>query len=209
MFCTFPSVSPHLFSSSSTKRLNSCLAVRAERWCRLRGNLFFYFKSADRGSQPAGLLVLENIRVKLDNSDIDGTFGLIILSGQTKIQHLRSYTKEERDSWKTALEEASYFTTRARLESLKNHIAKRREAEPLVKPSLGGERSLTDPNETALVSCRFSCESPSDSRGQPVSLRSVIRTFSFLHLNFLSSQIGHTGSQPGGGSVGTYRVDRV
>ena len=168
--------------SSSTKRLTSSLAVRAERWCRLRGNLFFSFKSADPGSQPAGLLVLESIRVKLDNSDIDGTFGLIILSGQTKIQHLRSYTKEDRDSWKTALEAASYFTTRARLESLKNHIAKRREAEPLVSPRLGGERSLTDPNQTALVSCRFSCDRQSDSRGQPVSLRSVIPTFFFLSI---------------------------
>ena len=77
---------------SSTKRINSSFAVTAERWCRLRGNLLFYFKSGDPGSQPAGLLVLENIRVKLDNSDIDGTFGLMIMSGQTKIQHLRSYT---------------------------------------------------------------------------------------------------------------------
>ena len=109
--------------------------------------------------------------MKLDNSDIDGTFGLIIISGQTKIQHLRSYTREDRDSWKTAIEAASYFTTRARLESLKNHLAKRREAEPLVKPSLGGERSLRDPNQPALLSSRFSCEAPSDQRGQPVSLR--------------------------------------
>ena len=109
--------------------------------------------------------------MKLDNSEIDGTFGLMIMSGQTKIQHLRSYTKEDRDSWRNALEAASYFTTRARLESLKNHIAKRREAEPLVKPSLGGERSLRDPNQSALLSSRFSCELPSDSRGQPLSVR--------------------------------------
>ena len=156
---------------SSTKRINSSFAVTAERWCRLRGNLLFYFKSGDPGSQPAGLLVLENIRVKLDNSDIDGTFGLIILSGQSKIQHLRSYTKEDRDAWKAAIEAASYFTTRARLDSLKNHLAKRREVEPLVKPSLGGERSITDPNQPALLSCRFSCSAPSDSRGQPLSVR--------------------------------------
>ena len=147
------------------------LAVTAERWCRLHGNLLFYFKSGDPGSQPAGLLVLENIRVKLDNSDIDGTFGLIILSGLSKIQHLRSYTKEDRDAWKAAIEAASYFTTRVRLDSLKNHLVKRREVEPLVKPSLGGERSITDPNQPALLSSRFSCSAPSDSRGQPLSVR--------------------------------------
>ena len=164
--------------------------MTAERRCRLRGNLLFYFKSGDPGSQPAGLLVLENVRVKLDNSDIDGTFGLIIISGQTKIQHLRSYTREDRDSWKTAIEAASYFTTRARLESLKNHIAKRREAEPPVSPSLGGERSLRDPNQSALLSCRFSCEIPSDRRGQPLSVRSVITTFfSFSSSGFYTGRL--------------------
>ena len=145
--------------------------------------------------------------MKLDNSDIDGTFGLIIISGQTKIQHLRSYTREDRDSWKTAIEAASYFTTRARLESLKNHIAKRREAETPVSPSLGGERSLRDPNQSALLSCRFSCEIPSDRRGQPLSVRSVSETF--FSFSSLFWQVGRTGSQPGGGAVAADRLDRV
>ena len=66
------------------------ISVSAERWCRLRGNLLFYFKSREKQSEPAGVIVLENIRVSLDTSSIDGTFGLLIHSGMQKIQHLRS-----------------------------------------------------------------------------------------------------------------------
>ena len=35
--------------------------------------------------------------------NIDGTYGLLIKSGQQKVQHLRFYTVEERTSWKNAL----------------------------------------------------------------------------------------------------------
>merc|ERR1719412_1818658 len=57
--------------------------VTAERWCKLRGNLLFYFKSRDSQSQPAGVIVLENVTITRDNSagglaNIDGTFGLLI-----------------------------------------------------------------------------------------------------------------------------------
>lgn len=43
-------------------------SVSTERWCRLRGNLLFYFKSRDHWSEPAGVIVLENCQVTLDHS---------------------------------------------------------------------------------------------------------------------------------------------
>ena len=68
----------------------------------------FYFQSRDLSSDPAGVIVLENVTVKIDNSGIDGTFGVVIYSGANKIQHLRSYTEAERDSWRDAIESASH-----------------------------------------------------------------------------------------------------
>lgn len=40
--------------------------VNLERWCRLRGNLLFYFKSKDPWSEPVGVIVLEQCQVKLE-----------------------------------------------------------------------------------------------------------------------------------------------
>ena len=139
----------------------------------MRGNLLFYFKSRDPGSLPAGLLVLENVTVKVESQGLDGTFGLLVLSSQNKVlQHLRSCTKEERESWKVAIEAASYSSTRARLESLRNLIAQKREAEPSIRSSVSSGRSLSDPNQPALLLCRFSCEGlPADPRGQPLTVR--------------------------------------
>lgn len=41
-------------------------AVSLERWCRLRGNLLFYFKSKDPWSEPIGVVVLEQCQVRLE-----------------------------------------------------------------------------------------------------------------------------------------------
>lgn len=46
---------------------NFIFAVNFERWCRLRGNLLFYFKSRDPWSEPIGLVVLEQCQVRLDS----------------------------------------------------------------------------------------------------------------------------------------------
>ena len=83
------------------------ILVTSERWCRLRGNLLFFFKSRTKSqSQPAGVICLEHFTVEEDSystHNIDGTYGLLIKSGQQKVQHLRFYTEEERSSWKHAL----------------------------------------------------------------------------------------------------------
>lgn len=38
-----------------------------ERWCRLRGNLLFYFKSSDQFSEPQGVIVLEKCEPVIRN----------------------------------------------------------------------------------------------------------------------------------------------
>lgn len=41
--------------------------VSLERWCRLRGNLLFYFKSSDQFSEPQGVIVLEKCEPVIRN----------------------------------------------------------------------------------------------------------------------------------------------
>lgn len=45
----------------------SYVAVCLERWCRLRGNLLFYFKSSDQFSEPQGVIVLEKCEPVIRN----------------------------------------------------------------------------------------------------------------------------------------------
>ena len=60
--------------------------VSVERWCRLRGNLLFYFKSRDHWSEPAGVIVIENCRVRLERNSLESTFGLILEFGGGEYQ---------------------------------------------------------------------------------------------------------------------------
>lgn len=39
--------------------------VSSQKWCKLRGNLLFYFKTNDQFSEPAGVIVLEKYRVTI------------------------------------------------------------------------------------------------------------------------------------------------
>lgn len=47
--------------------------VSSQKWCKLRGNLLFYFKSNDQFSEAAGVIVLEKYRVTIP-SDQGDTF---------------------------------------------------------------------------------------------------------------------------------------
>lgn len=99
------------------------LAVSVERWCRLRGNLLFYFKSRDHWSEPAGVIVVEDCEVKPDSGCLEATFGLILaFNGGSHLQHLGTYTEAERDSWIAALKSASHRHMRSHLEELKARL---------------------------------------------------------------------------------------
>ena len=88
------------------------ILVSVERWCRLRGNLLFYFRSRDQWSEPAGVIVLEAVvEVTEDNTGTvldSGTFGFILNFCSGPSQYLSCFTKADRDSWRTAIESASH-----------------------------------------------------------------------------------------------------
>lgn len=53
--------------SRLSQKLSDCpFLVNLERWCRLRGNLLFYFKTKEPWSEPLGVVVLEQCQVRID-----------------------------------------------------------------------------------------------------------------------------------------------
>ena len=98
------------------------IAVSVERWCRLRGNLLFYFKSRDHWSEPAGVIVIEDCEVRIDQAETldDSTFGLVLAFGSSgALQHLAAYTENERDAWMAALKSASHHQMKSHLRDLR------------------------------------------------------------------------------------------
>ncbi|RZC36984.1 PH domain containing protein, partial [Asbolus verrucosus] len=101
-----------------------------ERWCRLRGNLLFYFKSKDPLSEPIGVVVLEQCQ---QIAVFDG--GLC--------QALASTCDMERSSWIDAIRIASYEGIRAELNALRQCIEHIAEV-PICEVSLACDNLLCD-----------------------------------------------------------------
>lgn len=52
--------------------------VSLERWCRLRGNLLFYFKSKEQWSEPTGVIILEQCSYRVEQPTSQVQFGFSI-----------------------------------------------------------------------------------------------------------------------------------
>lgn len=101
--------------------------VSLEKWCRLRGNLLFYFKTSDQFSEPQGCIVLEKYRcVKQgDHKEYDGyVFYLEFEDGLR--QRFATNTEQERLEWMQAIGLAGYDVKRAQLKYLREQIDKKR-----------------------------------------------------------------------------------
>ncbi|KAK7079407.1 Type I inositol 3,4-bisphosphate 4-phosphatase, partial [Halocaridina rubra] len=102
--------------------------VSTERWCRLRGNLLFYFKSRDHWSEPAGVIVLENCRVALDrSSELPFAFNLVFEGGT---QHCAALCETERESWVASIHQASFAYMRSQVEALQKEVAAKQSSLP-------------------------------------------------------------------------------
>ncbi|ERL87365.1 hypothetical protein D910_04760 [Dendroctonus ponderosae] len=127
------------FRKSESKSVEfACLAVNLERWCRLRGNLLFYFKSKDPWSEPLGVVVLEQCQVRLDPPMAsapltnDGHYPFYLVFDGGLCQALASTSEFERASWMEAIRTASYEGIRAELNALRQCIERRRNLKPNV-----------------------------------------------------------------------------
>lgn len=126
------------------KRLRnlSCVGVVSkvslERWCRLRGNLLFYFKSKDPWSEPLGVVVLEQCQVRIDPPmaspplTADGHYPFYLVFDGGLCQALASTSDLERSSWMDAIRSASYEGVRAELNALRQCLERRRNHKPSV-----------------------------------------------------------------------------
>lgn len=57
---------------------NHYFIVCIPRWYRLRGNLLFYLRSSEQWSEPAGVIVLENHTVNIQEEDENGNWAFQI-----------------------------------------------------------------------------------------------------------------------------------
>ncbi|XP_031828360.1 inositol polyphosphate-4-phosphatase type I A isoform X1 [Nomia melanderi] len=96
--------------------------VSFERWCRLRGNLLFYFKSREQWSEPLGVIILEQCFVRVEQPSNQIPYGFSIVFDGGLFQALGANSAEERDSWLQALQLASYECMRSQLLALRQRI---------------------------------------------------------------------------------------
>ncbi|KAG1699371.1 Protein tumorous imaginal discs, mitochondrial [Nymphon striatum] len=119
--------------------------VFTERWCRLRGNLLFYFKNKDQCSEPVGVIILERCSIKVEESqDLPNLFSLVF-DNDEKIQQLIAKSESERDSWIQVLHMASYEYMRSQLEGLRGKLASR-----CGKPSPSDTSSICSDTESMI-----------------------------------------------------------
>ncbi|XP_054709004.1 inositol polyphosphate-4-phosphatase type I A-like [Uloborus diversus] len=96
--------------------------VFLQRWCRLRGNLLFYYKTKDQYSEPAGVFILEECNIRLDeNPEVPYSFSLIFQNEELG-QQLSATSEAERDSWIQALHMASFDYMRLQVSTLKEKL---------------------------------------------------------------------------------------
>ncbi|XP_076286111.1 inositol polyphosphate-4-phosphatase type I A isoform X2 [Lasioglossum baleicum] len=96
--------------------------ISFERWCRLRGNLLFYFKSREQWSEPLGVIILEQCFVRVEQPSNQVPYGFSIVFEGGLFQALGANSAEERDSWLQALQLASYECMRSQLLALRQRI---------------------------------------------------------------------------------------
>ncbi|XP_029676505.1 type I inositol 3,4-bisphosphate 4-phosphatase isoform X2 [Formica exsecta] len=161
-------------SHKSLRNLNCVTAgaskVSLERWCRLRGNLLFYFKSREQWSEPLGVIILEQCTVRIDPPSNHVPYGFSIVFDGGLFQQLGANTAEERDSWLQALQLASYECMRSQLLSLRQRIEAFSEHKhdtdiQMLRLQRG---TFTDPAEVPMCEISLACDNLlCDGHGRP------------------------------------------
>ncbi|XP_008550763.1 inositol polyphosphate-4-phosphatase type I A isoform X1 [Microplitis demolitor] len=158
-----------------TLRNLSCVSastskVSLERWCRLRGNLLFYFKSKEQWSEPMGVIILEQCSYRIEPPTSQIIFGFSIVFEGGLYQQLGANSSEERDSWLQALQLASYECMRNQLLALRERIEmssghKNDTDIHMLRLQRGIE---TDPAEIPVCEISLSCDNLlCDGHGRP------------------------------------------
>ena len=147
-----------------------------ERWFRLRANCLFYFRlntgqgRPPLGSEPMGVLILENCHVQLEGFETPNAFAILFAGEPAERRHL-FIAESERNAkqWETALKSASYQGLRDRLLNLQIKLREKTGCDPLL--GTGFEQNplfsslMAKKQESILV--EFAPPSGSGSGGSP------------------------------------------
>lgn len=108
--------------------------VYVDRFCKLKGNLLFYFKNKETKTEPLGVLVLERCTVELDLEEEAANSFILVCEGEDNPFKFAATTEEERDRWIQALHMASYECLKMQLQSLREQLQARTGRDPVTLP---------------------------------------------------------------------------
>ncbi|XP_050079267.1 inositol polyphosphate-4-phosphatase type I A isoform X2 [Anopheles maculipalpis] len=155
-----------------------------ERWCRLRGNLLFYFKSCDPFSEPQGCIVLEKYKcitpTNSEQQEYDGYVFYLEFNDGLR-QRFAANTQQERFEWMQAIGLAEYDIKRAQLKYLREQIDRHRGTIhdvdiDMLRLQTGKEIDL---NEIPICESVISCDNLlCDGNGKPPNPSVVVQVTS-------------------------------
>ncbi|PSN35360.1 hypothetical protein C0J52_11509 [Blattella germanica] len=173
--------------------------VSLERWCRLRGNLLFYFKSREQWSEPLGVIILEQCSIKVDTPSVEGPYGFHLgLS-----QHLAAYSEGERDAWLQAIQLASYDCMRSQLMALQQRVELHRGQDPDLDVHMWRIRRghTLDPSELPLCEISLACDNLlCDGHGRPPNPVLVVHVYipsENVWIKYAKTEVVERSSNPG------------
>lgn len=103
-----------------------------ERFCRLKGNMLFYFKNKEvTNSDPLGVLIIERCTVELDLDEEHLHGFMLVYEGEENPFHFATNTEEARDQWIQTLHIASYECLKMQLQSLREQLVSKTGQDPL------------------------------------------------------------------------------
>ncbi|KAK9744541.1 PH domain [Popillia japonica] len=192
--------------------------INLERWCRLRGNLLFYFKSKDPWSEPVGVIVLEQCQVKLDPPmapspiTTEGHYPFYLVFYGGLCQALAATSDIERSSWMEAIRGASYEGIRAEMYTLRQCIERRRNHKPHVDLSIWRLQRghVIDMSELPLCEVSLACDNLlCDGHGRPPNPTLVIDVYmptAKVWVQYARTEIIEKSSNPGFLSTVSFRA---
>ncbi|KAJ9586081.1 hypothetical protein L9F63_020278, partial [Diploptera punctata] len=151
-----------------------------DRWCRLRGNLLFYFKSREQWSEPLGVIILEQCSIKVDTPTAEGPYGFHLVFDGGLSQHLAAYSEGERDAWLQAIQLASYDCMRSQLMALQQRMELHRGHDPDLDVHMWRIRRghTVDPSELPLCEISLACDNLlCDGHGRPPNPVLVVHVY--------------------------------
>eukprot|EP00106_Octopus_bimaculoides_P000773 XP_014768215.1 PREDICTED: type I inositol 3,4-bisphosphate 4-phosphatase-like [Octopus bimaculoides] len=143
-----------------------------ERFCRLKGNMLFYFKSKEfTNTDPLGVLIIERCTVELDTDDENLHGFMLVYEGDENPVHFATRTEEQRDQWIQTLHIASYECLKMQLQSLREQLVSKTGHDPLDRMPQQDTCSTNTPDlsgeEPCVEICIAAKDLPNDRTGQP------------------------------------------